>query len=69
MANSNRGKRVYLVLSMETRLASKLLSTVYNETMSETVTKLILETYSKEKFELPKNKMSKIRKLVKKWKP
>ena len=64
-----RSKRVYLVLSMETRLALKLLGVVYNKTMSGTIDKLIMKAYSEEKISIPKGKMTKIRKLVKKWKP
>ena len=67
MQNTNDRKQIYLRLSKEVRLALKLLGIVYNETMTETVSRLVLKAYNEEKIALPKRKMSKIRKLVKRW--
>ena len=65
--NSNDRKQIYLRLSKEVRLALKLLGIAYEETMTETVSRLILKAYQEQKIALPKGKMSKIKKLVKKW--
>lgn len=60
-------KHAHLLLSQEERLALRLLATAYGITMSRMVAKLVMDAYSKQKFQLPKKKMSKIKKLVKQW--
>lgn len=66
---NKRDKHVHIVMTSETRLALRLLCAANDFTYTKMVEKLILDAYNQQKFRLPKRKMSKIKRIMKKWSP